>query len=296
MPLELRRLNTCTFDQALGIWNEGFSDYAPDVTLSLDGFLARLSDVAISPEYSFVAFQDGRPVGFLLNAIGFIGGRKVAWNGGTAVIPEFRSRGIAAALMAATIDLYGELGVETATLEAISGNDKAIALYGRFGYEVIDELMLLRHDTTLDPAILQVGGGGEYSVREVPPQAVSQLRFYRQTAAWQTQSIVTSRKSGKGLIVLDREGAEVGYALYQRTFDDEGMLVRIVLYQCEVNSHHSDHRAIVATALQHVYAPLALQCTRTTNNLSASNEELIELLLGLAFEPFVTQVQMARSF
>jgi ribosomal protein S18 acetylase RimI-like enzyme len=295
MPLEIRRLNTCTFDQALRTWDEGFSDYAVDVTLSLDGFLSRLAAEAISPEYSFMAFQDDRPVGFLLNAIGFIGGRNVAWNGGTAVIPEFRSRGVAAALMEATIELYRELGVETATLEAISGNTKAIALYRRFGYQVIDELVFLRHQTALDPRAFEVKSSGEYSVREVSPEAVAQLGFYQHTAPWQSQSTVRSRKGAGALIVLDREGKEVGYALYQRTFDDQGLLVRLVLCQCGVNGRHSDTRAIVATALQTVYAPLAFQCTRTTHNLSTSNKALIELLLKLGFEPFVEQVQMTRS-
>jgi hypothetical protein len=91
--LEIRRLNTCTFDEAVQIWNEGFKGYFVDTTLSLDGYVARLHNEGLSPEYSLIAFRAGNPAGFLLNGIRTNGGKKVAWNGGTGVDPEFRGSG-----------------------------------------------------------------------------------------------------------------------------------------------------------------------------------------------------------
>ncbi len=62
--LEIRRLNTCSFDDAVGVWNEGFKGYFIDMTLSLDGYLTRLQTEGLSPEYSFVGFSEGQAVGF----------------------------------------------------------------------------------------------------------------------------------------------------------------------------------------------------------------------------------------
>ena len=40
---EIRRLNTCTFDEAVQIWNEGFKGYFVDMTVSLDAYLRRFA-------------------------------------------------------------------------------------------------------------------------------------------------------------------------------------------------------------------------------------------------------------
>ncbi|MGH9881544.1 MAG: GNAT family N-acetyltransferase, partial [Pyrinomonadaceae bacterium] len=44
--------------------------------------------------HSFIAFVEGKPVGFLLNGIRNNSGGKFAWNGGTAVVPAFRGKGV----------------------------------------------------------------------------------------------------------------------------------------------------------------------------------------------------------
>jgi hypothetical protein len=60
------------------------------MTLSLNGYLARLIAEDLSMEHSLVALCDGKPAGFLLNGIRDCGAFRVAWNGGTGVKPEFR--------------------------------------------------------------------------------------------------------------------------------------------------------------------------------------------------------------
>src|SRR6185503_17480629 len=125
--VEIRRLNTCTFDQAVQIWNEGFKGYFVDMTVSLDAYLRRFVGDGLSTEYSFIAFCDGKPAGFLLNGIRSNAGKRVAWNGGTGVSPEFRGQGIGKLLVEAALELYAEQGVEIATLEALINNEAAIS-------------------------------------------------------------------------------------------------------------------------------------------------------------------------
>lgn len=52
--LEIRRLNTCTFDEALQIWNEGFEGYLVDMTRSLDAYIARFHNDGLSAEHSLL--------------------------------------------------------------------------------------------------------------------------------------------------------------------------------------------------------------------------------------------------
>jgi len=292
---EIRRLNECTFADAVKIWNEGFQGYFVDMTMSLDRYLSRLQSEGLSAELSLMAFCDEKPAGFLLNGIRTGAGRKVAWNGGTGVSPEFRGRGVGKALMHATMDLYRQQQIDVATLEAISENEAAISLYRQFGYEVVDRLVFLTHKGDLNEHAFDRPNSHSYSAAESAPYLVGELEFYEELAPWQGhwQSLV--RHNGAGLIVTNANGAAVGYALYRKKRDDHSRTVEIALHQC-VARPGSDAEAIIACALRSVYAPLDLECTRSTYNFSKSNQAVQRMLLEAGFASFIEQVHMVRTF
>jgi ribosomal protein S18 acetylase RimI-like enzyme len=290
--IEVTRLSTCSFDEVVGLWNEGFKGYPLDMTLSLNGYLARLIAEDLSMEHSLVALCDGKPAGFLLNGIRDCGAFRVAWNGGTGVKPEFRRLGVGEALVRASIDLYIEEKVDIATLEAIKENAAAIALYKKLSYEVVECLVLLQHEGSIDKRLSH--GGKSYSARSASPHAVSNLNFYHNSGPWQVQWQSVASKKGDGLIIRDENGVEVCYALFKRSFEDQGDLSAITLFQCEIADKRSDAGEIVAFTLEQVYSPLDSICRRRTSNLSESNELVIKTLEGLGFARFVEQVHMIR--
>lgn len=292
---EIRRLSACSFDEAVKIWNEGFQGYFVDMTMSVDGYLSRMQREGLSPEFSLLAFCEGRPAGFLLNGIRVSAGRKVAWNGGTGVSPQFRGRGVGKALMRATLDLYGGQGVEVATLEAISENEQAISLYRQFGYEIVDRLVFLQREGKLNDSAFQRADSQSYSAERVAPYDVGKLEFYQELAPWQAHWQSLRRNKGEALIVSDAKGAAVGYALYQKQYHDDGKTSDIALYQCVARSA-VDTEAVVACALQSLYAPLELECRRSTYNFSKSNGAVRMMLSEAGFTPFIEQVHMLRTF
>ena len=292
---EIRRLSACSFDDAVKIWNEGFQGYFVDMTLSLDRYLWRLQREGLSPEFSLLAFCDGKPAGFLLNGIRTNAGRKVAWNGGTGVSPQFRGRGVGKALMRATIDLYKELGIQIATLEAISENESAISLYQQFGYEVVDRLVFFNHTGELNERAFPELNCQTYSTAQVAPYLVGQLEFYQESAPWQGHWQSLIRQNGEALIVSDADGAAVGYALYKKKRDEQGRITEIALHQC-VAIPGADMEAIIGCALRSVFAPLELECTRSTYNFSKSNEAVNRMLHEAGFQSFIEQVHMVRTF
>src|SRR5690349_20725839 len=160
---EIKRISKCSFQTAHEAWNAGFKGYFVDLTLPLDRFVHRLSYENISPEHSLIAFDQERPVGFLLNAFRTTWGKKIAWNGGTGVVPDMRGKGVGKALVAASIEVYKSESVDVAFLEAIKGNDSAIALYKNNGYRVIDELTNLQTDNAITFATV----ASSYTVQEV---------------------------------------------------------------------------------------------------------------------------------
>jgi ribosomal protein S18 acetylase RimI-like enzyme len=289
----IRRLSTCSFEEAVQIWNEGFKGYFVDVTLSLDAYVARFYSEGLSPEYSFIAFSAGKLAGCLLNGIRSNAGRKVAWNGGTAVSPDFRGQGIGNLLLEAALDLYAEEDVELATLEAIRANNSAIALYQKFGYEIVDRLLFLQRDGAIRTTFSHCDNDS-YSIRSVPPAVVAGLEFYESSAPWQTQWQSVLSKNGAALIIADAQGEAVGYALYKKTFDQEGRLAAIVLYQCAAAPAEPNAENIVARALAEVYAPLDVECHRSTHNLSEKNKIVCRHLTEAGFALFAEQVHMAK--
>jgi ribosomal protein S18 acetylase RimI-like enzyme len=291
--IDIRPMSDCSFEDALKAWNEGFQGYFVDLTLSLDDYLARLYREGLAPKHSLMAFCDDRPAGFLLNGLRTIAGQQVAWNGGTGVSPEFRRRGVATALMRATLDVYRRQSVDVATLEAVSENEGAISLYRRFGYEVVDRLIFLQHEGAVSSSFAS-NHEHSFSVERCAPQAVSKLSFYQHLVPWQTQWQSISRNHGQALVVSDADGVVVGYALYQKRSDEQGQLTSIVLYQCVVSPYCPDAEPVAACALQHLYAPLDLECRRTTHNLGTSNLTAVRVLREWGFTPLIEQVMMTR--
>jgi ribosomal protein S18 acetylase RimI-like enzyme len=287
---EIRRMSACSFEDAVQVWNEGFKGYFVDMTLTLDAFIGRLRREAISPELSFIVFSGGKPAGFLLNAIRLSDGKKIAWNGGTGVAPEFRGQGAGNLLVQAATNLYLAEHVDIATLEAIRHNTHAISLYKKFRYREIDRLVVLRHEGE----IKRSRGRCEWSMKVVPAAVIGNLSFYAHSVPWQAQWQSVSLDGGEGLIICDDANNRLGYALFKRSYDENARLLSVTLYQCVAAPGVEDEN-VVRCLLEDVYTPFDLVCRRTTHNLSTRNELVRRVLKNWGFEVFIEQVHMARS-
>jgi len=287
--LELRRMNTCSFQTAVEVWNEGFHGYFVDMTLSLDDFLMRIMSLGISPGHSFIAFGEDQPVGFLLNGIRDNSGKRFAWNGGTGVIPSFRGKGVGKLLVQAALDLYSEEHVDVAMLEAISTNEAAIALYKQFGYARLEELVFLQTD--------EIGkdfASSAFVIQKVVPASVRKLEFYRELSPWQCQWQSVAVGGGEAVIAVDSDRSVAGYALFEKKFDESDKPAKISLYQCEVAPDRSDSEIVAASLLRHVFMTDPVDCKRVTHNLRKSNQLVIDLLTASGFTTFIEQVHMIR--
>ena len=289
--INLRRMSECSFDTALDAWNRVFHGYAVDLTQSLDQLLTRITYDQLSLERSFIAFDGEDVVGFLMNAFREGDGRKFAWNGGTGVVPEWRGRGVGRLLMDAALKLYKSERVDVAFLEALTNNRPAIELYKKCGYEIEEELTLLRSESEMVNFALV----GNYSVERVDLTVVGQLEFYRELAAWQCHWQSLLHAHGEACVVYDDRSRAVAYALYKRQFDDQGKVSRIALCQCEVIPDRDDAADIAAHALQQVFATSQGKVLRSTHDFRKSNHVVVDLLMNAGFRTFIEQVHMMKN-
>jgi ribosomal-protein-alanine N-acetyltransferase len=84
------------------------------------------------PYFGLVVWHESTAIGFILSSMA--GGQSDIVSIG--VDPAFRRRGIASALIEQLLSDAARLGVETLFLEVETGNEGAIALYRRHGFEI----------------------------------------------------------------------------------------------------------------------------------------------------------------
>ncbi|MFK7695537.1 GNAT family N-acetyltransferase [Paenibacillus sp. HJGM_3] len=315
----IRPLNECTLDEAVALWNEGFSQYYSDMTQTVEKFTIYLGTKRINPTLSVGMFIDGKPAGFVLIATRSVNGKLIAWNGGTGVSPAFRGMGLARPLMKAAVDNMRAAGVHTAYLEVVSKNVKAIAAYEGAGFRIVDDLIGMKREGALSGAGAGDGAGdadgagagvgalagfaaagsdsGAYAVQPGRPAEVIGLPFYLPHVPWSGQWFQLQTHGGESLQVLDREtGAAVGYALFTRHYNDLGELSSIVLHHCEADPAREDGGAIVRAALAHAFGPPDREIGRSVDNLRASNPPVLAALSEAGFATLYEQKLMVMEF
>lgn len=137
----------------------GFADYIIKFELSERQFQNHITLNAVDLARSAGCFEGKKPVGLSLNGFGKWEGKPTIYDAGTAVLPEYRRRGISRSMFDWMVPMFAEEGFEQFLLEVITTNDPAIRLYEKFGFQRTRELLLLEADS--------LNGGRENSL---PPE------------------------------------------------------------------------------------------------------------------------------
>ncbi|TCJ03191.1 GNAT family N-acetyltransferase [Cytobacillus praedii] len=293
--IEIKRLKDCTIEEGVEAWNTGFEGYYFDATTTADKFITRLVQEGLSPNLSIVAFLDKKPIGIIKNGIREFNGQKLAWNGGTGVALELRKKGIGKMLMEETLSILNKEQVDYASLEAISDNSKAISLYEKMGYEIVDHLEYLGLNGQLDRSYSAIPLV-KYRVDRAVPQQIGLIPFYKGMNPWQTQW--QSAKDGEAIIVKDLDGNQKGYAYFRRSFNNEGKHLNTVLYQCEVEPEleRKDAEQLTRYLINEVFRSFTDDINRVIPNLPIAQSALTHSVLKeIGFKSMTEQVYMIRK-
>ncbi|MFC0190451.1 GNAT family N-acetyltransferase [Fictibacillus aquaticus] len=285
----IKRFSELCFEEALSLWNEAFSQYYSDLTMDLERFLLKITNEGLSLEHSVAAVHENKLVGLVLNGFREIDGKMYAWNGGTAILPEYRGMKIGEKLIQACLDIYKEKNVDIALLEAIKENSRAIRLYEKMGYTTFEELAFLHHQGELN-APFPVSS--DFITIPAQPEELDKLTFFNKVTAWQTQ--IPSIKDARVVLLKYREET-AGFAVYRHVYQG-GALSGIMLYQCVV-SPELQHREKEAaqTLLDSVFSPINANCRCITMNLPVTNKAVYDSLIEAGFAVIVGQVHMQKA-
>ncbi|HEU4477712.1 MAG TPA: GNAT family N-acetyltransferase [Pyrinomonadaceae bacterium] len=155
-----RLLSAADSDSLFECFLTAFSDYQAFMQMSREEFDQRLARDGVRLEISAGAFDEGRMIGFYINALGEWNGKRTAYDGGTGVIPAYRRQGVAEELFAFMTPRLVEAGVSQYLLEVLTVNERAVALYRKLGFVEKRRLAVFRRSEPLkvvdDPSIRRV--------------------------------------------------------------------------------------------------------------------------------------------
>jgi GNAT superfamily N-acetyltransferase len=282
----IKPLSQCSFSDALKAFNKGFEDYYIPIALSLDQFTCRFGFDHLSVDHSFVAFYNETPAGIILNGIKKVKGKKHAWNGGTSVALSYRKMGIGVALLKASLERYQQQGVVEASLEAFKVNEKAIHLYQKYGYEIVDTLLFLKHRGSFRSPLLKKKNQFTYSLKRGLAKDIQNLSFYTYDVPWKNQ--FDCIRDGESFIALNERNEEVGYLLFQKNFSSIGIVNSVTFYQGSVKENISNREEVLGfllVSIFNMYGPIAYN---TYNVPAKRNSLLVKMLKSFGFQDLYT--------
>lgn len=141
MEREIKTLDGLTTKEILSTFNTSFSDYFISLKLTEEQLNSKMLVDKTNLSLSVGVFENKKLIAFILHGIGTVNNKKVAYNGGTGVIPEKRGSGLTKQMYRFILPLLKKEGVAELVLEVIAENIQAIKSYERSGFKIRRRLL-----------------------------------------------------------------------------------------------------------------------------------------------------------
>ncbi len=134
--MKIQSLKDTPFEVILQCFFDAFADYFVDVRMPAAFWQNRWKADRVDFNHSYGIFDNSKLIGFILNGIGYRDGKKMAFNAGTGVIPEYRGQRLVKKMYENFLPDLKNIGVESCALEVITENEKAIKAYQSVGMQI----------------------------------------------------------------------------------------------------------------------------------------------------------------
>ncbi len=132
-----KTIEQVSLDEIVKIFTQSFVNYYVEMPTDTKFWKKRWKTNRVRYDLSIGTFDAANNlVGFMIIGIDERNGKKVAFNAGTGVIPEFRGQKLVKQMYQYALPIFKENGVEEMALEVINKNIKAIKAYQSVGFRI----------------------------------------------------------------------------------------------------------------------------------------------------------------
>lgn len=197
-----------------GSFSRAFSDYAVPFNPSVEQLQYMLQRRGYNSKLSFGAFENGQLISFLLNGIGTWNGQRAAYDSGTGTVPEYRRKGLSAAVFEAALPQLRANNVTQYLLEVMADNTRAVELYLRTGFKVVRTFDY--YVTPVEQIVVPAKEREQYTIKEVTPDWRLFELMWDIYPSWQNAAEAVMRKQLAMKCLCAYAGNEpVGYAIIE---------------------------------------------------------------------------------
>ncbi len=137
--MKVKKLENIEFDALTDCFIKSFENYYVEVPKDKNYYKKRWEMSKVDYALSYGMFDGEKLVGFIINAIDNRNGKKIAFNTGTGVLPEYRGKRIVKSIYDFAIPDLKNNGITKCSLEVIVENSKAIKSYQSIGFTICKE-------------------------------------------------------------------------------------------------------------------------------------------------------------
>lgn len=273
--MQFQTLENQSIKELCNLFNAAFADYLVKIEMTPEKLQNKFDSEEVSLKHSVGLFSEGKPVGFILQALRNTASGKIAYNAATGVIPEFRGKN-------ATVQLYEFIrpklvksGVKEVVLEVIDKNTPAIKSYKKVGFTILHDLECFNGFPSIskpENSLIVEEATGKF----VPPE-----HFWDWQPTWQntTQTVIQSGQYKTWSIY--RDNTKIAYLTGN---PDSGKIAQFAVEPA--------HRwKGLGTSLFCHFAGLASN-TPMVINVADQSGQTQEFLKAIGMTPFLRQYKM----
>ncbi len=132
----VKNLASTPINDLIDCFLKAFEGYFVPMPIEYSYFKNRWETAGVDFNYSYGMFDDNRLVGFIIHATDTRNGKKIAFNTGTGVIPEYRGQKVTQQIYDIAVSDLKKNGFTHSALEVICENEPAIKAYERVGFRI----------------------------------------------------------------------------------------------------------------------------------------------------------------
>ncbi len=233
--MQFTPLSAIPLDEILSCFNASFANYFVPINMTAEVFEFRKKATRVDLDQSVGVIDNGELVGFILIGVDQWNGKKTAHNSGTGVLPSHRGQQLTEKMYAHLIPQLRANGFEQSILEVIQGNNRAVEVYQRVGYEIVRGFNCFSGELsrTLKPI------PSNYSIEKSTHFDWESFHsFWTFETGWDaSKAAVEQNASAFQILTIQNSGEIVGYCLYTAS----GSIAQIAVARAHRNKGLGKH-------------------------------------------------------